>query len=333
MRRILSLLIILAALPLGRADAAGPGAFLAMEKAPVVYNVLYRWGQVSAGPGGAYGANISASRSAWLLEEQRYGDTDVIDGTLRGRPSLIAEGLRMFHFGLAREAANGSFPGAAWPFHGAAMFMSQAAPALIVLDTSPYRARFHREVRWEVARMERAAYRMVWEVGGAPRLDDPAKNHRYFEAALALGAVSILGHDRTLRRWSTRYAWRGIAMERPDGIMPENGGHDTGYQALGMINATRYLTLVATGRLAHALHKALARGEAWELSRVRADGSINQLGDTRSAGCAERGPTGGCKTTMYAPIYGALARWAAITGEQRYAGAAEAVWRRSGYGG
>ncbi|HZU14226.1 MAG TPA: hypothetical protein VFB58_15405 [Chloroflexota bacterium] len=333
MFRALSVFAVLAALPLGAASAAGRIQFLKMEKSPVVYDVLYRWGQVTPGPGGAYGPNISDSRSGWLLEEQRYGDTDVIDGTLRRQPGLIAEGLSMFHFGLAREASNGSFPGAAWPFHGAAMFMSQAAPALIVLSASRYRARFESEIRWEIARMVRASYYMVRSVGGAPRLDDPAKNHRYYEAALALGAVSLLGKDRTLRSWSERYARRGIEMERPDGIMPENGGHDSGYQALGMISAARYLTLVARGGLARTLHTALARGEAWELSRVRPDGSIDQAGDTRSAGCAERGPDGACKTVMYAPIYGALARWSAISGDPRYAQAAEQVWRRSGYSG
>jgi len=129
------------------------------------------------------------------------------------------------------------------------------------------------------------------------------------------------------------YAWQGIQMERPNGIMPENGGHDSGYQALGMVNAGRYLQLVATGGLYTALYEALSRGEAWELSRIGSDGSVNQTGDTRTAGCQEHSPNGQCKTVFYAPIFSALAHWAAISGDVRFQQASVKVWQKSGYGG
>jgi hypothetical protein len=122
-------------------------------------------------------------------------------------------------------------------------------------------------------------------------------------------------------------------MERPDGVMPEDGGHDSGYQALGMVSASRYLTMVATGSLHQALYSALQRGQTWELSRVGPDGSINQTGDTRTVGCKERGPSGQCKTAFYAPIFSALARWAAISGDDHYATISYRVWQRSHYGG
>lgn len=325
--------------PLGHARAsqkASQGSlarFVQIEGSTPVYDVLWRYGHVDAAPSGAYGVNVKAPRSAWYIEEQRAGATDVIDGVFRHEPETLAEGLRMFHFGLARQAPNGSFPGSTWPFHGTAMFLSEAGPALLVLKTSPYAGQFASELAWEVKRMRRAAHYMVHWVGGPDKIDDPTKNHRLYEAAIALGSVSVLAHDRTLRQWSTRYAWRGIRMERRNGVMPEDGGHDSGYQALGMVSASRYLTLVATGRLERSLYRALQRGEAWELSRVRSDGGINQAGDTRTVGCKERNPAGECKTVFYAPIYDALARWAAITGNERYARASERVWHHSGYGG
>jgi hypothetical protein len=213
------------------------------------------------------------------------------------------------------------------------MFLSEAAPALIVLGASRYRPVFDREVRWEIGCMRRAAHYMVETVGGPGNIDDDTKNHRFYEAALALGAVGLLAGDRTLVRWSKGYAWRAVAMERPDGVMPEDGGHDSGYQALGMVNATRYLTLIASGRLHRALFDALQRGERWELSRIGPDGSVDQAGDTRSAGCRERDPMGRCKTVMYAPIFSSLAHWAEIAGGQRYASAAKFVWLHSGYAG
>lgn len=306
---------------------------LGMETNPAVVNVLYRYGQNVSAANGAYGPNVTAPRSAWFLEYQRAGALDIIDGVVRPDqdPSLVRMGLSMFRFGLARQARDGLFPGSSLPFHGTAMFLSEAAPALIVLNASALGPAFAPEVRWQVARMQRAAYAIVRSVGGPGKLDDYTKNHRWFEAAIALAAVGILAGDATLERWSRVYAWRGIRMARPNGVMPEDGGHDTGYQGLGMINASRYLELEATGRLRTALQTTLGRGEAWLLSRVRPDGMVDQRGDTRSVGCQERDPVGKCKTVMYAPIYSALARWAVISGDARYSAAARRVWYRAGY--
>jgi len=219
----------------GCASAATPKApvstFLRVERSAPVFNVLYRYGQVIPAAHGAYGPNIGARTGTWFLEYQRAGAVDVLDGVLRSPvdPHLITLGLAMFHFGLAREAANGSFPGSAWPFHGTAFFLSEAAPALLALRASPD-GRYAPEVRWQIERMRRAAYYMVRTVGGAGQIDDHTKNHRWFEAAIALAAVGKLAGDTRLLAWSRVYAWRGIRLERRDGVMPEDGGHDSGYQ-------------------------------------------------------------------------------------------------------
>ncbi len=310
-------------------------AMLSVESSAPVYDVLYWAGQNTPAANGAYGPNISDPASSWFLEYQRAGAIDVLDGILRRAhdPSLIELGLRIFHFGLARQAAGGSFPGSAWPFHGTAMFLSEAAPALLALKTSTFAPEFATDLRWDTRRMHRAALFMVRSVGGAGKIDDSTKNHRFYEAALALGATGLLARDRTLVTWSRRYAWHGIHLEQRDGVMPEDGGHDSGYQALGMVNASRYLELLAGGRLRQALFAALQRGEAWELSRVRSDGSIDQAGDTRTVGCRDHDPTGSCKTVFYDPIYSALAHWATISGDQRFSRASHQVYVHSGYGG
>jgi hypothetical protein len=103
---------------------------------------------------------------------------------------------------------------------------------------------------------------MVHAVGGPGKVDEPTKTHRRFEAALALGATGLLSRDRTLIRWSRLYAREGIRMQWPDGVMPENGGHDSGYQAVGLSYAIHYLALLAAGRLRHALLRAVRQGEA-----------------------------------------------------------------------
>lgn len=305
--------------------AAGAATLEKLEDSVTVYGSVYRYGSNGSASDGAYGANIGAPARAWFLEEQRAGGLDVMAGVFRDDPRLIKEGLLVFHYGLERQAANGSFPGSAWPFHGVAMFMSEAGPALVVLEGSQYAQKFSSEIRWDVERMHKAAYYMVRYVHGPQHIDDTTKNHRLFEAAIALGSEGILADDATLSNWSTQYAWRGIHMQHANGVMPENGGHDSGYQALGMTDAIRYLALVATGGLYSSLYRGLQKGEAWELSRINQYGEVNPAGDTRTRGCVETGPSGQCKTTFYAPITGALARWAAVTGDERFAHAAKLV--------
>jgi hypothetical protein len=136
----------------------GPAAFVELESSVPVVDVLYRAGQVTGSAGGAYGANVKAPRNAWFLEEQRAGSVDLYDGVIRDDPALITEGLRLFHYGLARQAPNGSFPGSAWPFHGTALFLAEAAPSLIFLQQSKYARQFAPEIRWDTGRMQRAAY-------------------------------------------------------------------------------------------------------------------------------------------------------------------------------
>jgi hypothetical protein len=307
----------------------GPATLARLESSTLVVNVLYRYGEVTAAPSGADGANVRAPRSAWYLEEQRAGSIDVYDGVLRDDPGLIAEGLHIFHYGLARQAPNGSFPGSAWPFHGTALFLAEAAPSLIFLDRSRFAGRFRGGVGRDTTRMQRAAYYMVREVGGPGRIDDLSKNHRRFEAALALGATGMLAGDHTLITWSHRYARQGIRMQLPDGVMPENGGHDSGYQAVGLSYAAQYIALLASGPLRNALVQAVTKGEGWEISRVRANGSIDRSGDRRTRNCVERGPNGECKSVFAIPIAGALARWASLSGSERFAAAADAVWARA----
>lgn len=331
--RLLLAFIPLLLLPARSAFTPHSSHFIAVETSPPVYDVLYKYGQVEGAANGAYGANIKAPAHAWFIEEQRAGSVDVIDGVLRHEPDLIAEGLKLFHYGLAREAANGSFPGSAWPFHGTALFLSEAAPALLILQDSNYHPAYASELLWQIGKMRKAAHFMVHTVGGPGKIDDHTKNHRFYEAAIALGATGVLADDATLWKWSQQYAWEGIHMQRPNGVMPEDGGHDSGYQAVGMVNATRYLTLLPTGTLYHALYRALQKGEAWELSRIGSNGSVNQQGDTRTEGCQEHNPQGQCKTVFYAPIFNALAHWAAISGDGRYERASYAVWIHSGYGG
>lgn len=323
--------------PIASSVPAGVRSFLQVETSSAVFNVQYHYGRVTPAANGAYGTNIVDPPSAWFVEDQRYGDTDVIAGVLHDDMPMIKTGLKMFDFALHREATNGSFPGSQGLFHGTAMFLAAAGPAMLVLDNwyrLPHLSRtFVKHVNWEISRMDRAARYMVdswWSKPG--HIDDGGKEERFFEAAVALASTADLAKDSFLLDRARVYAKNGMRMTEPNGVWTENGVdgrccHDSSYQAMGLVYGTRYLELIAGTPLGHHLYADVAKGEAWEISRVRANGTVNTTGNSRTSGCAERSQlTGKCKTIDLEAVFSALMRWGVLSDNQRFRARAEKVW-------
>jgi hypothetical protein len=324
--------------PISASLPAGVKRFLQIETSPGVFSVQYHYGHVDPAPNGAYLNNVTAPRSAWYIEDQRYGETDVIAGVLHDNVTLIRTGLKMVDFGLKREAPNGSFPGSLGLFHGTAMFLASASPAMLVLqswnrlDTRMGTA-YLKHLAWEKQRLRRAARYMVntyWNKPG--HIDDQGKEERFFEGAIALAATAALTGDKLLQDRSHAYARAGVRMTQSNGVWTENsvGGrccHDSSYQGIGLKYGTRYLELLHSGPLFKKVYPAVSKGERWEISRVRSNGTIVTLGDTRTTGCSERDQTSGaCKNVNLEAVFSSLMRWGVITDSSHFRTVALKVW-------
>gem|GEM_PF-704997 len=307
--------------------------FLSTEVSGPVFNVEHHYGRIAPASNGAYLDNVKASRHRWFIEDQRYGGVDLIGGILHRDRSLLNTGIRMFDFGLDREARDGSFPGSLGLFHGPAMFLADAGPAFILLKN--WRAaksflgpRGLRHLNWEIGRLHDASRHLVhaW-YHRSGHIDDGSKEDRFFEAAIALGSVGYLVGDHSLVQKSEVYAREGMRMTRSNGVMPENHGHDSSYQALGLVYATRYLQLMTGQKLFAPLRRDVALGERWLLSRVRRDGSVDRAGDDRTGpGCPEHTNAGACKSVNYQAVASALVRWGVIDKSRTYERRAYLVW-------
>jgi len=324
--------------PIPASLPAGVREFLRIETSPAVFSVQYHYGHVDTAPNGAYLSNINAPRSAWYIEDQRYGDTDVIAGVLYDNVGLIRTGMKMFDFGLKREAADGSFPGSFGLFHGTAMFLAAASPAMLVLEhwnhiDSRLGPAHLKHLAWEKRRLSRAAHYILSAYWNQPgHIDDQGKEERFFEGAIALEATGVLVGDKVLQDRSHVYALASARMTKPNGVWTENGlggrcCHDSSYQGIGLNYGTRFLELVHSGRVFRRVRSAVSRGERWELSRVRDNGTIITKGDTRTSGCSERDQaTRACKTVNLEAIFSSLMRWGVITNDSRFREAATKVW-------
>jgi hypothetical protein len=324
--------------PIPATLSPGVRDFLRIETSSGVFSVQYHYGHVDPAPNGAYLSNINAPRTAWYIEDQRYGDIDVIAGVLHDNVALVRRGLKMFDFGLKREAPDGSFPGSFGLFHGTAMFLASASPALLVLQNwnqleSRLGPAYVKHLAWEKQRLSLAAHyilRSYWNEPG--HIDDRGKEERFFEGAIALDATGVLVRDKWLQHQSHAYALAGAQMTKSNGVWTEYGlggrcCHDSSYQGIGLNYGTRFLELVHRGHVFRTVRVAVSRGEQWEISRVRGNGTIITAGNTRTSSCSERDQTTrACKTVNLEAIFSSLMRWGVITNDPRFRYTAMRVW-------
>jgi hypothetical protein len=118
----------------------------------------------------------------------------------------------------------------------------------------------------------------------------------------------------------------GIAFQFPEGVNPERGGHDTSYQALGLLYACRYYQLVADEKMRAELKPTLDKGFAWLLGRIGADGKIDGTGNTRTGPAAELGRNGKPKQLDYRTTGIVLAYWAQLGGKPNFTKTAQLVF-------
>jgi hypothetical protein len=309
-------------------------SFLRMETDLNVFRIDHLYGTLtSMAKDGAYMGNPSNGKGAWEVENQRYGSVDVEYGILHyggmpGSKKILLTGLKVFDYAFRREAKNGSFPDCDGLFHGTAMFLSAAGPALILLKYWP---KLHvlgkkgvKHLNWEIGKAKKAAHYLIktwWK--STKHIDDSGKEERFFEAANALESVGILAGDTKLGKDAKVYAKNGAAMTEPNGIWTEHGlgkrcCHDSSYQALGLINGLEYITLSDLDSSSKA-YQAVQRGEKWEYSRTRPDGTVNQSGDDRTGpNCPEKNSAGQCKTLDIVAVKDAIMRWGVLSGDQAF---------------
>jgi hypothetical protein len=118
-----------------------------------------------------------------------------------------------------------------------------------------------------------------------------------------------------LRDKAVWLARNGIAFQQPDGVNPERGGHDTSYQAYGLVYACRYYQVAADDKMRAELKPTLERAFAWLRTRIGPDGKIDGMGNTRTGPAAEPGRNGKPKQLDYYNTGICLAQWAQLSGD------------------
>ncbi|HWD64967.1 MAG TPA: hypothetical protein VG405_07310 [Solirubrobacteraceae bacterium] len=263
---------------------------------------------------GANGVNALWERGkgpGMFIEEQRHGEEAIIAGVVHHQPRLWKRGVREFAWGFAHQGPAGNFPDTNDPFHSTSFFVEGTAHLILVLrgaasDGIAIPRRLLREVGSFLPSLHRAARwmasRRVWQAG---LTGDAPYTHRRFLVASALGLTAVLTGDERLARRAREALEMGLSAQRSDGVFPELGGFDSSYQARGIVYAQQYLAWVR--HAPRSLGRAIARGLAWERTRILPSGEVSTVGNTRANGVMH--DHNGVKRVVYPMVATALAWW------------------------
>lgn len=279
-------------------------------------------------PTGANGANVDWEKNQtdeWYIEVQRYGEGLIIGGLIKNDEKAIAAGFKMFDWGFARQSDDGGFAGTDDPFHSTAFFVQAVAHSLLAIQQSPQASKYADKVAHYKPLVHRAARWMispeVWQKG--IKHDKPYTHRRYLDAA-ALGLTGKLTGDRKLIDYARQLISDGLTLQRPDGVNPEKGGHDSSYQMVGVVYAQRWVTYFPEDDLTPKVETMVEKALAWVEKRVLVTGEISTEGNTRSAG-QESGRAGVIKKIDYKTAIRGFAYWAAVTQNSKWGAIAQKI--------
>jgi hypothetical protein len=288
---------------------------------PLEKSLYHRLANSAMAADGAVGVNARWEQDQaprWYIEEQRAGEPLILAGLIHHDAAAIDAGIKMFNWGFAHQAADGSFHGTGDAFHSTALFVEAVAHASLLLGQSPQAEQYADQVTDWIPKLYEATEWMVrpkvWTTGVA---HDAPYTHRYYLDADALGLTSLLvGGDAKLMDHAHELLSQGLARQRADGINPERGGNDSSYQAVGLVYAERWAVYFRNDDFTPAVRAMVERGLPWEESRILPSGAINTEGDTRVG--KEPARDGRMKRVDRNMVIDAFASWSSITGEPRW---------------
>lgn len=279
---------------------------------------------------GAYGAINKAWEKAkkgnWYIEYQRVGAEAIVMGVVQKDTDAIDRGIKIFNWGFEQQQKDGSFNHRA-NFHSTAFFVEAVARSILILEASEYKQKYKSITDQFKPKLLLSAKWMAKpeiEKSGI-ELDSPY-THRYYLNACALGLTGILMAEPTLIIQANSYVIKAISMQDKIGFNPEKGGSDTGYHALGLVLSARYRTVVADDDLRQQLKVMGDKATQWMVSKLKANGNIDESSNTRTGGFGENGYDGKRKITPYFNIFRGISYWGQILSNDVYNKSAEKVF-------
>jgi hypothetical protein len=262
----------------------------------------------------------------WYIEYQRIGADAIVMGVVQKDTDAIERGIKIINWGFQQQEKDGSFNHRA-NFHSTAFFVEAVARSILIIEASDYKQKYKNIIEQLKPKLLLSAKWMTKpEIEKAGIELDSPYTHRYYLNACALGLTGILLAEPTLINQANKYAIKAISMQNSLGFNPEKGGSDTGYQSLGLIFSARYRTIVADDNLRQQLIVMGDKATQWLVSKINANGSIDETSNTRTGESGENGYDGKKKETPLFNIFRGISYWGQILSNDVYVKSAEKVF-------
>lgn len=256
---------------------------------------------------------VGFNKSKWYeAGMQRSAMWTLIAAALRNDQAGADDAWRAIDATFARQQADGGFeivqtPDAKYaPSHMSSVtttffWLQELSHGLLVLQQSELAPHFAGRIDALKPRIKRAYAFILADLDEIIRVHRKATN-RLFIAAKAFGLGGVLLGDDTLTQASRRIVGEALAQQHATGYLPENGGADTGYNAVAILFAHTLAIYLNDP----ALEAALDRAMAWQLHRIDPNtGAVDVSANTRT-GRGQETYMGKVKTLNYAEIAMAL---------------------------
>ncbi|MBL8992708.1 MAG: hypothetical protein JNM63_05165 [Spirochaetia bacterium] len=246
----------------------------------------------------------------YFIEQQRYGADFVAAGLFTGKKDIVDLGVKVLEWGFQRQGTNGGFDDSGDRYHSTTFFVEASARAALLLAASRDPAHQAIASRWR-PRIEAAALWLADPVLIA-RFEQHQSNytHRRWLTAAALGLAAQLTGRKDLEAKAAEFARLGMAAQLPNGVNPEKGGFDVNYQGVGILFASRYLSVCADPDIQAGTKTMLRKALDWQAGRFDAAGKVSLEGSSRVGGAKTETSRGGeqkkfdYKVTIQAFVYG-----------------------------
>jgi len=263
-------------------------------------------------------------KGMWYVEMQRDGGRWVQAGLAHGNRETVEWGLKQLRWGFSRMREDGSFD-CDDAFHSASFLVEATSHSILLIDESPFADELKEQVDELKGPLLRCALWMISPANFRAAESQRIYAHRRFLLGCGLLQCGMIHRHAEVMRVATYFIEDGMRLQRPDGVFPEKGGHDSGYHAVALIYLQR-LILTAPDDLRHgAWRESADRGMKWLLGRIDESGEVKVAGNTRTGGGQEVGRTGVVKQVNLPEVATSLFYGGALSGDAKFEALARKV--------
>ncbi|MBI4650967.1 hypothetical protein HY745_06740 [Candidatus Desantisbacteria bacterium] len=240
--------------------------FLFEQCGAIGINALYEQGKSAK-------KNIATQENLYIF---------IAKGIVDMNPKLIDDGLKALEYGLMHQLRDGEYRDSSWL--ETEKFIFSSIHALLLLKNSQFGSQYSQKIQVLLPRISSSLVYMKNKFY-LKIFFNVSSGESFSSSVLASTAVcfklwEILAGDNSMQLKSDELIIILVNNQRKDGVLPEGKDYDSYYQADTLLKLMIYYLYSDDSVLNNKISDSLTKGWAWQISRIKNDGSVNMLGNS-----------------------------------------------------